>query len=69
MSNEVMPNFFTDTFSFTINNKSATIYATQALVEVDSYSTLKIVSGKLKMLLMNLLSCQIKQFYIILKMV
>lgn len=48
MSNEVMPNFFTDTFSFTINNKSATIYATQALVEVDSYSTLKIVSGKLE---------------------
>lgn len=45
MSNNsvITPRWFTDTFSFTVNNKNTTIYATQATVEADSYSVLKIV--------------------------
>ena len=47
MSNNsvITPRWLTNTFSFTVNNKNTTIYATQATVEADSYSVLKIAGG------------------------
>lgn len=47
-NNVITSRWFTDTFSFTINDKNTTIYATQATIETDSYSVLKIASGRLK---------------------